>query len=283
MEPNWKRDRVADYGYRYYDPVTGRWPSRDPIGDKGGINLYGFVNNNGISFYDNYGLWTDPKREGKEWAEVCAEKDDTWQGLANMLGLENFDADKWIKNYDGPWPDEGKTYQIPNTSVFFATSMINSSFPMAQQVASDLQSNMDSDRAAGFKIVNRITSDDPSVFKNEWQEEGLYRFYFGGHGAVRTAHSWHSWIPWTENVTGYLGLIIDDPHADTSVHAVVSSDEVFPKYKLTKIVLYACGSADMGWQTHVSNNGGLFIGYHGNTWIGNCMSTLAIEIYHGIN
>jgi len=24
------------YGYRWYDPVTGRWPSRDPIGEKGG-------------------------------------------------------------------------------------------------------------------------------------------------------------------------------------------------------------------------------------------------------
>jgi RHS repeat-associated protein len=21
------------YGYRYYDPVTGRWPNRDPIGE----------------------------------------------------------------------------------------------------------------------------------------------------------------------------------------------------------------------------------------------------------
>ncbi|MEI7957239.1 MAG: RHS repeat-associated core domain-containing protein, partial [Verrucomicrobiota bacterium] len=30
------------YGYRYYDPLTGRWPSRDPIGEKGGVNLYGF-------------------------------------------------------------------------------------------------------------------------------------------------------------------------------------------------------------------------------------------------
>lgn len=34
-----------DYGYRYYDPVTGRWPSRDPIGEQGGVNLYGFVGN----------------------------------------------------------------------------------------------------------------------------------------------------------------------------------------------------------------------------------------------
>ena len=26
---------IAYYGYRYYDPVTGRWPSRDPMGGKG--------------------------------------------------------------------------------------------------------------------------------------------------------------------------------------------------------------------------------------------------------
>lgn len=28
-----------------YDPVTGRWPSRDPIGERGGLGLYCFVNN----------------------------------------------------------------------------------------------------------------------------------------------------------------------------------------------------------------------------------------------
>src|SRR5690606_26062226 len=44
------------YGYRYYDPVTGRWPSRDPIEEKGGLNLYGFIENNGISRTDFIGL-----------------------------------------------------------------------------------------------------------------------------------------------------------------------------------------------------------------------------------
>ena len=44
------------YGYRYYDPVTGRWPSRDPIGEAGGINLYGFVVNDGVNSVDLYGL-----------------------------------------------------------------------------------------------------------------------------------------------------------------------------------------------------------------------------------
>jgi len=47
---------VTYYGYRYYDPVTGRWPSRDPIEEEGGANLYGFVQNEGSNDYDLLGL-----------------------------------------------------------------------------------------------------------------------------------------------------------------------------------------------------------------------------------
>ncbi len=49
---------VADYGYRWYDPQTGRWPSRDPIEEEGGMNLYGFVGNDGVNKWDKWGLWT---------------------------------------------------------------------------------------------------------------------------------------------------------------------------------------------------------------------------------
>ena len=49
---------VRYYGYRYYDPVTGRWPSRDPIEERGGVNLYGFVGNDGLNRNDYLGLAT---------------------------------------------------------------------------------------------------------------------------------------------------------------------------------------------------------------------------------
>jgi len=49
-------DVLCYYAYRYYDPVTGRWPSRDPIEEAGGINLYGFVGNNGVNKSDYLGL-----------------------------------------------------------------------------------------------------------------------------------------------------------------------------------------------------------------------------------
>ncbi len=41
--------------YRAYDPVTGRWLSRDPIGEAGGINLYGYVSNNPVRYFDPNG------------------------------------------------------------------------------------------------------------------------------------------------------------------------------------------------------------------------------------
>jgi uncharacterized protein RhaS with RHS repeats len=50
---------VTYYTYRYYDPVTGHWPSRDPIGEKGGLNLYGFVGNDGVNRWDLFGLADD--------------------------------------------------------------------------------------------------------------------------------------------------------------------------------------------------------------------------------
>lgn len=43
------------YGYRFYDPQLGRWPNRDPIGERGGRNLYAFVKNNGLSAIDYLG------------------------------------------------------------------------------------------------------------------------------------------------------------------------------------------------------------------------------------
>jgi RHS repeat-associated protein len=43
------------YGYRYYDAEVGRWVSRDPLGEEGGLNLYLFVYNESLNWVDPYG------------------------------------------------------------------------------------------------------------------------------------------------------------------------------------------------------------------------------------
>lgn len=43
-------------GARYYDPATGRFLQRDPIGIRGGLNVYLYANGDPLMFVDPYGL-----------------------------------------------------------------------------------------------------------------------------------------------------------------------------------------------------------------------------------
>jgi RHS repeat-associated protein len=47
------------YGFRYYNPSTGRWLSRDPIEERGGLNLYAHVVNSPVNWIDPLGLDAD--------------------------------------------------------------------------------------------------------------------------------------------------------------------------------------------------------------------------------
>jgi RHS repeat-associated protein len=44
------------YGYRYYNPKDGKWLSRDPLGEAGGLNMMAFCGNDPINCWDYLGL-----------------------------------------------------------------------------------------------------------------------------------------------------------------------------------------------------------------------------------
>jgi hypothetical protein len=121
-------NHVADYGYRYYDPLTGRWPSRDPMEEEGGLNLYGFVGNDGVDRVDILGL------QWRNWAERGTNDDQTrryWSRknanislnlLADKVHLDKDEADKWAKAEDPSKchlkkEEAGCCYSVPNVFV----------------------------------------------------------------------------------------------------------------------------------------------------------------------
>ena len=50
----------ANVAQAFYDPGTQRWVNRDPIRERGGLNMYSFVHNNAISRADALGLIGGP-------------------------------------------------------------------------------------------------------------------------------------------------------------------------------------------------------------------------------
>ena len=47
----------SEYEFRMYNPELGRWVNRDPIGEDGGLSVYGFVANDPLLHIDSLGLF----------------------------------------------------------------------------------------------------------------------------------------------------------------------------------------------------------------------------------
>ena len=75
---------LVNFRARWYDPVTGRWLSKDPIGLSGGLNLYAFCGNDPLNSLDPYG-------ESPSWSDVyhCVLDDEYGDVLtiSDALGL----------------------------------------------------------------------------------------------------------------------------------------------------------------------------------------------------
>jgi uncharacterized protein RhaS with RHS repeats len=81
---------VTYYTYRWYDPLTGRWPSRDPIEEDGGVNLSAFLNNNPLNYNDHLGMIANRPRVNCSCVKVrpcspCDENDPTQIACIDQL------------------------------------------------------------------------------------------------------------------------------------------------------------------------------------------------------
>ena len=72
------------YNFRNYNPELGRWLNRDPIRERGGLNLYNFVGNNTSNFFD---------QDGRLWGFVIDAGFAIWD--TTQLGLGNISSEEY--------------------------------------------------------------------------------------------------------------------------------------------------------------------------------------------
>ena len=79
-EYSWKTG-LYYFRARWYEPITGRWLSNDPIGITGGFNQYVFVGNNPVNFRDPSGLCKE-KSIGQAYQEFM---ENMWDRLGEPI------------------------------------------------------------------------------------------------------------------------------------------------------------------------------------------------------
>ena len=88
------------YNYRYYAHYYGKWPSRDPIEERGGINIYSFLDNSPNNSYDSlgYGMITIAGEFSACFSKCFLEKSayhlfDVFNPFSIRMAIESFCID----------------------------------------------------------------------------------------------------------------------------------------------------------------------------------------------
>ncbi|MEI6150066.1 MAG: RHS repeat-associated core domain-containing protein [bacterium] len=101
--------RLQERGLRFYSTELSRWVSRDPIGERGGRNLYAFVAADPVMHVDTTGMYIWPVNpEGTFWPWFPWEPHMPGSGVPEAPEYEGWEvvSHMWdIAYFDGPLND----------------------------------------------------------------------------------------------------------------------------------------------------------------------------------
>lgn len=156
---------VFYYGFRYYDPTTGRWPSRDPIAERGGLNLYGMVRNSPVNCVDILGLWGDGTNPNNVFPSPNGSNG--MNGHSNFPNVED-STNPGHNTFDWTAEDHGWSNPFNPFSTWRHFQPLNKS-------EKDLQSAVDACNKDKFERAMHRMQDYYSHYRPG------YRWYKGGH------------------------------------------------------------------------------------------------------
>jgi len=114
------------YGRRYYLPRIGRWGNHDPIGERGGLNLYGFVGNEPVCRVDLLGMYVDLRMRSintlwdrmdllarYDYAAVFGIRKAMWDVIQALSAIGE---DDWLEGFPAWYNPDTDVIKLPATA-----------------------------------------------------------------------------------------------------------------------------------------------------------------------
>jgi RHS repeat-associated protein len=86
-----------NFGYRYFSASLGRWLSKDPIVEQGGLNIYVYAFNNPVARVDSYGLWPPSVPVGTPSGQIAKQAAQTMIKAIEAMNSGNQEAYEAMK------------------------------------------------------------------------------------------------------------------------------------------------------------------------------------------
>ena len=245
------------YGFRYYSPELGRWSSRDPIGEDGGLSVYGFVENAPLGRIDFLGLvWYVDRDSGFQAPAKCCR--DTVKALAQKIGLKASDYKAWLVPTDGGGLPSSeiallgeREFLIPNTVYAYWAGNVGNFGKGWVNWNSSVKHLKD----LGFKVSEADhVSGTSLVLQNALQAAAkhkmLHGLYFWGHG----------WKPYPSD--GLTDGTEDVLYYKNTTSKNVSMPGIKLSYKMALGLVYACDSNSGKTALSSQSPGSIWHGYN---------------------
>ena len=182
------------YGYRYFDPLTGRWMSKDPIGEGGGTNLYGFVGNDGMNDGDSLGLAV--------FMSASLDPIDPFNAKAKNKVLKGKENIRVFLNELDELKDDWFNEAMNKGNVFFNKKKYPEAFGINKGSKADYRKLVERESASTFQSYATVDQALEKVKENSKLASADYDIN------VLLAHGQHEWTNVAERKWRATGMIL---------------------------------------------------------------------------